>query len=251
MSTTCDLSKYDGKDLSDPHLYRSTVGALHCLSFIRPDIACAMLRVSKFMHQPKEIHWQAIKRILKYLKFTVSYALHFLNNSNHSLQGFNDVDWAADKYDRRSVGAYCIFHGSNLISWSCKKQWTIAHSNNELDYKALSNTTVELRWIQSILNDLRLPLVTSPRLWCDNIGATYLSSNLVFHSRTKNIEIDFHYIQDQVLAKKLHISFLSTKDQLTDLLTKPQSSIRFQYLHDNLHVQDLPILLRGCIGDKG
>lgn len=108
----------------------------------------------------------------------------------------------------------------------------------------------ELHWIQSIFHDLRLPLVTSPKLWCDNIRAIYLSSNLIFHVRTKHIEIDFHYFQDQVLAKMLQDSFISSMNQLTNLLTKPLSFVRFQLLRDNLHVQDVPIRLKGCIRNK-
>ncbi|KAF5468810.1 hypothetical protein F2P56_012930 [Juglans regia] len=144
MSTTCTLSKFDGTDFQDQQLYRSTVGALHYLSFTRPDIAFAVHRVSKFMQQPKDIHWQAVKRILWYLKSTVGYALHFHNNLDHSFQGFSDADWAADKDDRCSVGAYCIFHGSNLISWSCKQQPTVARSSTESEYKSLSNTAAEI-----------------------------------------------------------------------------------------------------------
>ena len=100
MSTTCALSKYDGTDFSDPQLYRSTVGALHYLGFTRPNIAFAVHRVSKIMHQQEDIHWQAVKRILRYLKFTVGSTLHFHSNSDHSLQGFSDAEWAADKDDR-------------------------------------------------------------------------------------------------------------------------------------------------------
>ena len=202
------------------------------------------------MHQSKDPHWQAVKRILRYLKHTVAYGLHFTSVSDHSLHAYSDADWAADKDDRRSIGAYCIFHGSNLISWSCKQQQTVARSSTEFEYKSLSNTAAELNWIQSILHDLRFLLPTSPQLWCNNIGATYLSSNPLFHARTKHIEIDFHYVRDQVLANKLQVSFLSTKQQLADLLTKPLSSARFQLLRANLHVQDLPIRLRGRIEDK-
>jgi histone deacetylase 1/2 len=116
MSTTCTLSKFEGIDFDDPYLYRSTVSALHYLGFTQPDIAFAVHKVSKFMHQPKDVLWQAVKRILRYLKYTVNYGLHITHQSDHTLQGFSDADWAGDNDDRRSVGAYCIFHGSNLIS---------------------------------------------------------------------------------------------------------------------------------------
>lgn len=249
MSTSCILSKFEGTDFDNPQLYRSTVGALHYLGFTRPDIAFAVHRVSKFMHQPKDTHWQAVKRILRYLKSTINYGLRLQSTSGHALQGYSDADWAADKDDRRSIGAYCIFHGSNLISWSCKQQRTVARSSTESEYKSLSNTAAELTWLQSILTDLRIPVKSCPILWCDNIGATYLSSNPVFHARTKHIEIDFHYVREQVLAKKLQVSFLSTKHQLADLLTKPLASSRFALLRTNLHVQELPIRLRGRISD--
>lgn len=205
-------------------------------------------RKTKIMHQPKEPHWQAVKRILRYLQNTISFGLRITQNSDHSLNGFSDADWGGDRDDRRSVGAYCIFHGQNLISWSCKQQQTVARSSTESEYKSLSNTAAEIQWLKSVLRDLNLPLPVCPTLWCDNIGATYLSSNPVFHARTKHIEIDFHYVRDQVLQKKIQVAFVSTKDQLADALTKPLASARFASLRDNLHVQELPIRLRGCIG---
>ena len=116
MSTTCNLSKFEGADFSDPQLYRSTVSALHYLGFTHPDIVFAVHCVSKFMHQPKDPHWQAVKRILRYLKHTVGYDLHLKSLSDHSFHAYSDADWALDKDDKRSIGVYCIFHGSNLVS---------------------------------------------------------------------------------------------------------------------------------------
>jgi len=123
-----------------------------------------------------------------------------------------------------------------LVSWSCKQQQTIARSSTESKYKALANAAVELQWIKSVLNDLGIPIVHSPILWCDNIGVTYLTSNPLFHARTKHIRIDFHYVRDQVLHRQLNVGFISSKDQYVDALTKLLPFVRFHTLHDNLRV---------------
>ena len=95
-----------------------------------------------------------------------------------------------------------------------------------------------------------MPAVHSPILWCDNIGATYLTSNPLFHARTKHIEIDFHYVRDQVLRGQLNVQFISSKDQYADALTKPLPSIRFHTLHDNLRVRSLPFRLQGRVEEQ-
>ena len=249
MSTSVSLTATDTATFEDPTLYRSIVGGLHYLSFTRPDIAFAVHRVSKFMHQPKLSHWLCVKRILRYLKQTISYGLLLSCSNSFTFQAFSDADWAGDIDDRRSVGAYCIFLGSTLISWRSKQQATVARSSTEAEYKALADTAAELQWLQYLAAELGLPLSTSPTLWCDNIGATYLSSNPVFHARTKHIEIDFHFVRDLVSQQKLIVRFLSTCDQLADLLTKPLSTARFNFLCSNLQVCDLPSRLRGRVND--
>jgi histone deacetylase 1/2 len=116
MSTTVALTTIDTEAFDDPTLYRSIIGGLHYLSFTRPDIAFAVHHVSKFMHQPKQSHWICVKRILRYLKHSISYCLLLSCSSSFTFQPFSDADWAGDTDDRRSVGAYCVFLGSNLIS---------------------------------------------------------------------------------------------------------------------------------------
>jgi len=104
-----------------------------------------MHRLGKFMHDLKEPHWQAVKRILCYLKQTISFGFFIPKSQSLHFQAFVDSDWDGDPDDRQSVGAYCIYLGSSLISWTCKQQATVAcSSSTEADYKALANAAAEL-----------------------------------------------------------------------------------------------------------
>jgi len=97
----------------------------------------------------------------------------------------------------------------------------VSRSSTESEYKALANATAELIWVQSLLGELGVPQPKVPSLWCDNIGATYLSANPVFHARTKHIEVDYHFVRQQVADKQLQVRIFSTDDQVADGFTKP------------------------------
>ena len=117
----------------------------------------------------------------------------------------------------------------------------------EAEYKALANASSKLIWIRSLLRELIIVL-PPPTLWCDNIGATYLSANPIFHACMKHIEIDFHFVREQVASRQLQISIISGKDQVADLLTKPLPKLRFLHLRSKLNL--LPVLcLRGGVNE--
>jgi hypothetical protein len=197
------------------------------------------------MHKPSKLHWQAVKRILRYLKHTVTHGLLLTRSNVSNLEAFSYIDWVGCSDDRRSTGRYCVFLGSNLISWSSKKHPTVSRSSTEAEYKLVANATAELLWIQYLLHDLGVQLTSPPKLWCDNIGATYLAANPVFHARTKHVEIDFHFVRDHVAAKILQILFISSKEQIADVLTKPIVFTQFQWFCSKLNVHSSSLTLMG------
>jgi hypothetical protein len=247
MSSSTNLSQFDGAAFSDPSLYRSVVGSLQYLSLTRPDVSFAVNKVCQYMHRPTVTHWSAVKRILRYLKHTIALGFLIRRQSSPTLHAFSNSDWAGCPDDRRSTSGFCVFLGSNLVSWSSWKQKTVSRSSTEAEYRAIANATAEVTWLQSLLRELGLFLPNSPTLWCDNIGATYLTANPVFHARTKHIEIDLHFVREKVASGCLSVRFLSTKDQLADVFTKPLVSNRFSLLRSNLNVTSLPLRLRGPI----
>jgi histone deacetylase 1/2 len=134
------------------------------------------------------------------------------------------------------------FFGPNLISWSARKQATVSRSSTEAEYKAMANATAEIIWVQALLRELGVPLRAPPCLWCDNLGATYLSANPVFHARTKHIEIDFHFVRERVASKEIMIKFISSKDQLTDGFTKALPVKTFNEFKRNLNLSSSSVV---------
>ena len=229
LAASTPLILNSGDTLPDASQYRSIVGSLQYLAFTRPDVSFAVNKLSQFVHKPTHDQLQAAKRVLRYLAGTRNHGIFLQASSPMTLHAFSDADWAGDTNDYISTNGYLIYIGTNPISWSSRKQRGVARSSTESEYRAVANTAAEVRWICSLLTDLKISLPTTPVIYCDNIGATYLCANPVFHSRMKHIALDYHFVRHQIQDGMLRISHVSTHDQLADTLTKPLPRTRFQH----------------------
>ncbi|GKC27532.1 ribonuclease H-like domain-containing protein [Tanacetum coccineum] len=178
----------------DPTLYRSLAGGLQYLTFTRPNLSYAVQQICLYLHDPRELHLAALKRILRYVQGTLDLGLHLYAFSTTSLVGYTDADWAGCPSTRRSTSGYCVFLGDNLLSWSVKRQHTLSRSSAEAEYRGVANVVAETAWLRNLLRELHSPLSTATLVYCDNVSAIYMSANPVQHQRTKHIEIDIHFV---------------------------------------------------------
>ncbi|KAK9209219.1 hypothetical protein WN944_001583 [Citrus x changshan-huyou] len=213
---------------------RNKADMLECKSCDTPMVTGHKLQ--KEVKAPTLQHILACKRVLGYLKATEDYGLKFSAGGEMKITGYTDADWACDVDDSKSIGAYCIYFGNNLVSWSSKKQTVVTRSSAESEYRALASASAEIAWIQSLLEELKIECTSLPIIWCDNVSATELAKNPVYHSRTKHIELDIHFVRDKVLARELEISYIPSEEQIADILTKPLTFTHFNYFRAKLKV---------------
>jgi hypothetical protein len=220
MEKTLKLS--DSSDLlKDPGKYRRLIGRLIYLTVSRPDITYAVHVLSRFMNQPRKMHWEAALRVVRYLKGAPGQGLFFSSINDLKLRAYCDSDWAGCPVTRRSTTGYFVFLGPSLISWRSKRQKTVSLSSAEAEYRAMTGTCCELTWLRCLLKDLGLSLREPALLFCDNKAALHIAANPVFHERTRHIEMDCHYIRDKILDGSVATRYVNSAYQFADVLTKP------------------------------
>ncbi|KAJ9567043.1 hypothetical protein OSB04_003009 [Centaurea solstitialis] len=229
-----------GPPVSDPTLYRSLAGALQYLTFTRPDIAFAVQQICLYMHDPREPHFHALKRILRYIRGTLDHGLQLHVSSSSALTAYSDADWGGCPTSRRSTSGYCVFLGDNLISWSSKRQGVVSRSSAEAEYRGVANAVAETSWIRNLLRELHSPIHTATIVYCDNVSATYMSSNPVQHQRTKHIEIDIHFVRDKVAMGQVRVLHVPSRYQYADIFTKGLSTSLFHDFRSSLSVRQSP-----------
>ncbi|GJS77800.1 retrovirus-related pol polyprotein from transposon TNT 1-94 [Tanacetum coccineum] len=238
--TSCDsigtpmATKHLDADLSgtpvDQMKYRSMVGALMYLTASRPDIVHATCYCARYQAKPTEKHLTVVKRIFRYLKDSINMGLWYPKDTGFELTAFLDSDHAGCLDSRKSTsGGIQFLGGDKLVSWSSKKQDCTSMSSAEAEYVSLSACCAQVLWLRTQLTDYGFHFDKIP-MYCDSKAAIAISCNPVQHSRTKHIDVRYHFIKEQVEKGIVELFFVGTEYQLADLFTKALSEDRFKYL---------------------
>jgi hypothetical protein len=213
----------------DRHWYAQAIGSLmYAMLGTRPDVAFAVSCCSRYLANPGEPHIKAAKRIMRYLRGTINLELTF-RGALGPLLGYTDSDWAGDAATRRSTSGYIFNVGSGAISWSSKRQTVVALSSCEAEYMGETQATKEAVWLRSLLKELlaNKEEPTATIIFGDNQGAIALAKNPQFHSRTKHIAIQHHFVREKQADGKVDLQYIPTEKQVADGLTKALPRDRF------------------------
>nr|KYP46490.1 Copia protein [Cajanus cajan] len=191
------------------------------------------------MHHPRERHMQAVDKILQYLKSSPGKGLLFKREDTLTMKIYTDADYAGSITDRKSTSGYCMFLGDSLVTWRSKKQDRVSRSSAEAEFRALAQGMCEGLWMKIILDDLKIKVDNPVQLYCDNKSAMSIAHNPVQHDRTKHIEIDRHFIKDNLDRGFVITTHVPTELQIADIFTKGLPPGRFQDLVGKLGMIDI------------
>ncbi|KAJ9545670.1 hypothetical protein OSB04_025377 [Centaurea solstitialis] len=235
MSPSCALDSDPDGTAVDVTNYRGMIGSLMYLTASRPDIMFSTCLCARYQSKPKESHLKAVKRIFRYLKGTVNLGLWYPKGSGYELTGYTDADHGGCKLDRKSTTGHIQFLGDKLVSWASKKQNCVSLSTAEAEYVAAASCCSQIIWMRTQLRDYGFKFDKIP-IYCDSKSAIAISCNPVQHTKTKHIDIRYHFIKDHVEKGTIELYFVNTEFQLADLFTKALDEKRFNFLITKLGI---------------
>ena len=226
--------------------YREAVGSLmHLMVCTRPDIAYSVGVVSRFLENPGPKHWEAVERILQYIKLTRNYGLVYEKcESVHGvlgdLHGFCDADWAGDRDDYRSTAGWVFLMSGAAISWSSKKIATPSQSTCDAEYVAQGRASQEQVWLRQLMEELHVAPVGPISLYSDSQSAINLAHNPIFHEKSKAVALKYHLTRHLIDEGQLSLEYIPTESQVADCLTKALSGTRMDEWRRNFGLHLLP-----------
>jgi hypothetical protein len=223
--------------------YASVVGSLmYAMVCTRSDIAHAVGVLSRYMSKPEKEHWTAVKRVFRYLCGTASYGLCYEGRLGLDrvvdIHGFVDADWAGDLDRRRSTSGYVFNLFGGAISWMSKRQAIVSLSTTESEYMAATHASKEAIWLQRLCSGIGL-VQEDVRIECDSQSAIFLAKNPAYHSKTKHIDVQYHFVRDMIEEKKVSLMKVDTLKNVADSLTKSVSTEKFSWCRGSMGIAAL------------
>lgn len=199
----------------------------------RPDLMFVVCLLSRYMANPTDLHMQAAKRVLRYLKGTVDMGVFYKRGGVEGLLAYTDSDYAGDVDDRKSTSGYVFLLGGGAVSWSSRKQ-PVTLSTTEAEFVAAGSCACQCVWMRRILERLGHSQDNCTVVLCDNSSTIKLSKNPVLHGRSKHIDVRFHFLRDLTRDGVVELKHCGTQEQVADIMTKPLKLEVFLRLRDCL-----------------
>ena len=213
------------QDEASKRPYAEAIGALQWLvGTTRPDIAYAVSAVSRYVTNHGREHWEAVERIIKYLKNTRDHTLRIRRNPHRNgylaMEAYADADWAGEVDGRRSQGGYVIKINGSTVAARSILQKIVSLSSMESEYISACECAKEIAWARRMLAELGHPQEGPTTIWEDNKAAIIHSEHATNHNRTKHIDTRYHYLRQQVQVGEIKLRAIATDKREADILTK-------------------------------
>ena len=233
------LAKSTALAMLNPQKYRRLVGRLIYLSATLPDLAYAIYTLSQFMQSLTREHWDAGLRVVKYLKGSPGQRIFLKSDCVFQLTAWCDSDWTGCPLTRRSLSAWLVQLGDSPISWRSKKQDVVSRSLAEAEYRAMVEALCELKWMKNVLYTMGIDHQGPMNLFCDSRSAPHIAANPVFQERTKHVELECHFLRDDIQRGVVRTKHVSKLNQLTDIFMKALGGKVFQSFLFKLDIRNL------------
>ncbi|KAJ0809226.1 putative RNA-directed DNA polymerase [Helianthus annuus] len=229
----CKLRSDEGKKM-DETLFKQIIGSLMYITNTRPDIQYVVSLVSRFMSSPTNVHFEAAKKVLRYLQGTLDYGIWYERGGKGLMEVYTDSDFGGDVEDGKSTSGYVVVWDGGAVAWSSKKQKIVTLSSTEAEYVAATTCACQVLWMRAVLEDFGMKIKGSTTIKCDNMSTIKLSRNTVFHGRCKHIGVRYHFLRDLVKDGTIVLEHCGTRDQVADVMTKPLKKDIFEVMRKKL-----------------
>ena len=221
MDVSQHLSKNKGEGVQQLEYSRVIGSLMYLMSCTRPDIAYSVSRLSRYTSNPSSIHWQALTRVLRYLRYSRTYGLHYTGYPG-VLEGYTDANWISDMRDSKSTSGYVFTLAGAAVSWKSSKQTVIARSTMESEFIALDKCGEEAEWLRLFLEDIPdwerpVPPIS---IHCDSQSAIGRAQSHMYNGKSRHIRRRHNTIRQLISTGVITIDYVKSKDNIADPLTK-------------------------------